>query len=263
MTPLPVLALSALLLTPASDLGRRPAPPDPGPAPGYGLVHQPAYSNDKRPRPPLEPYQPQPGDVLLLSNPTPLFIFLYKLAFAGQPGHSAVVVRMPDGRLGMLEAGVDSTPRTLVNPLDWRLHTYQGTIWVRRRTAPLTPAEDARLTEFAARVDGKYFAVVRFALQVTPLRSRGPLRTFLVGRSRPAWLPGRDYLCSEAVLEALVYAGLVDHRTARPSATYPADLFFDRSRNPYLDRHPPLAGGCWEVPRLWSRAACLDTSPTR
>lgn len=255
MTPLSALALSTLVLIPASDRSRRPAPPDPGPDPGYGLIHQPAYSIDKFARPPLEPYQPQPGDVLLLSNPSPVFTFLYRLAFTGKPGHSAVVVRMPNGCMGLLEAGVDSTPRTLVNPLDWRLHKYPGTIWVRRRAVPLTPAEDARLTAFAVGAHGKYFAAVRFALQVTPLRSRGPLRTFLIGRSRPTWLPGRDYVCSEAVVEALVYAGLVERRTARPSATYPEDLFFDRSRNPYLDRHPPLAGGCWEPPRLWSRAA--------
>jgi hypothetical protein len=46
----------------------------------------------------------------------------------------------------------------------------------------------------------------------------------------------------QIVVEALVYAGLVDSRTARPKATFAQDMFYDRSRNPYIDRHPPLAG---------------------
>ena len=35
------------------------------------------------------------------------------------------------------------------------------------------------------------------------------------------------------------------------AATYPQDLFYDRSWNVYLDRHPPLAGG-WGPPQLWT-----------
>ena len=31
------------------------------------------------------------------------------------------------------------------------------------------------------------------------------------------------------------------------AATYAQDLFYDRSRNPYLDRHPPLKAG-WAPP---------------
>lgn len=253
MTPL--TALSVVVATLGADLvNGAPPRPDPGPAPGYGSLHQPAYSIDKQPRLPLEAYQPQPGDVLLLSNTSPLFTFLYKLAFTGAPGHSALVVRRPDGTLGQLESGVDSVPRTEVNQLDRRMHLYPGTIWVRRRTVPLTAGQSARLTDFAEQEQGRCFAVARFALQITPIRSRGPLRTFVVGRpKRPGMIPFRDYFCSEVVIEALVYAGVLDRRTARPAATFPEDMFFDASRNLYLDRYPPLGGGCWEVPRLWER----------
>jgi len=54
-------------------------------------------------------------------------------------------------------------------------------VWIRKRKTPLTPEQCARLTEFAERQDGKRFALVRLAGQLTPLRSRGPLRTFVVG----------------------------------------------------------------------------------
>jgi hypothetical protein len=253
MTPLAALSVVAVSL--GADLVKGAPPrPDPGPNPGFGSLHQPAYSIDKQPRLPLEPYQPQPGDVLLLSNTSPLFTFLYKLAFTGPPGHSALVVLRPDGTFGQLESGVDATPRTEVNQLDRRMHLYPGTIWVRRRTCPVTADQSARLTAFGEQEKGRAFAVGRFALQITPLRSRGPLRTFFVGKpKRPGMIPFRDYFCSEVVIEALVFAGVLDRQTARPAATYPEDMFFDRSRNLYLDRHPPVGGGEWEVPRLWER----------
>ncbi len=44
---------------------------------------------------------------------------------------------------------------------------------------------------------------------------------------------------------------MTDADTARPSATFPRDLFFDRSLNPYLNRHPPLGDG-WDPPALWT-----------
>ena len=60
-----------------------------------------------------------------------------------------------------------------------------------------------------------------------------------------------SYFCSELVMEALVNAGLVDPRTTRPSATYPRDIFLDRSANPYLDKHLKLAP-CWDPPARWT-----------
>jgi hypothetical protein len=83
--------------------------------------------------------------------------------------------------------------------------------------------------------------------QLTLLRSRGPLRTYFIGRPRGE----RDsYFCSELVAETLVAVGLIDQRTARPAATYPRDLFFDRSYNLYLRNHFTLADG-WEPPARW------------
>ena len=63
--------------------------------------------------------------------------------------------------------------------------------------------------------------------------------------------PGGRYHCAQAALEGLVYAGLLDPETTRPSATFPRDMFFDRSPIPYIDKHLHLDQG-WEVPALWT-----------
>jgi hypothetical protein len=106
------------------------------------------------------------------------------------------------------------------------------------------------LTQFAEMSDGGRYAIVRLAVQLTPFRSRGPIRTFFVGKPKG---PHSKYICSEIVIEGLILAGLIDREIARPVATYPRELFFDRSPNPYINRHPVLAND-WEAPALWQRA---------
>jgi hypothetical protein len=127
-------------------------------------------------------------------------------------------------------------------------------VWVRRRRLPLTPEQSARLTAFAEAQDGKPFAVVRLAAQVTPFRSRGPLRTWFVGGPHG---DRRSWFCSELVVECCVAAGLMDPATARPAATYPRDLFFGRSLNLYLDSHLDLEPGWWP-PARWAEQPAGD-----
>lgn len=254
----PTLML-ALTLTPGVDvfggakddpLGPKAYPPVyvPAEAP-CGYLYQPAIDLHTVPRPPAERYAPKAGDVLLLSDPDPLFNVLYVIARSGKPGHSALVVTMPDGRLGMMEAGFSFTPWTRVTPLDYGLNLYAGYIWVRQRQTPLTPEQDRRLTEFAMMADGKEYNLRQFAMQLTFFRSRNPIVTRFAGKPIG---PGQEYMCVQIVIEALIYAGVVDARTARPAATYAQDLFYDRSRNPYIDRHPPLACRGWCEPQLWT-----------
>ena len=83
---------------------------------------------------------------------------------------------------------------------------------------------------------------------MTPLRSRGPLRTWFLGG--PHGERG-SYFCSELVVECCVVAGLIDADTARPAATYPRDLFFGDSLNLYLHEHLHLEGG-WLPPARWT-----------
>lgn len=214
-----------------------------------GYLYQPAVDLHTTPRPPAVRYAPQAGDVLLLSDPDPLFNVLYVFARSGKPGHCALVVTMPDGRPGMLESGFSFTPFTRLTPLEYGLNLYAGHVWVRARETPLTPEQDRRLTEFAVMADGTGYNMKKFANQLSFFRSRAPLVTRFAGKPVGT---GREYTCVQVVVEALVYAGLVDARTARPSATFAQDLFYDRARNPYIDRHPPLAGRGWGGPQLWT-----------
>jgi hypothetical protein len=246
---IPILAL-IVSLRENEPFGPKVYPPVyvPAEAP-YGYVYQPATDVHALPRPPEGRYCPKPGDVLLMSDPDPLFTMLFRVARSGKPGHCGLVVTMPDGRLGSLQSGFGFVPWTRVVPLEYALNVYGGHIWVRPRTVPLTPEQDRLLTEFAVMSDGGEYALRRYGRQLTLIRSRNPLITRFAGK--PVG-PGHKYTCVQILVEALVYAGAVDERTARPAATYAQDLFYDRSRNPYIDRHPPLAGGCWGEPQLWT-----------
>jgi hypothetical protein len=246
---LPLVALSLVLAPGADPVGPKKYPPVylPTEAPS-GYIYQPSYDVQLAPRGPVRRYEPRAGDVLLLSDTTPFWTALYRIARSGRPGHCGMVVTMADGGLGVLEAGFNDTTRTRVTPLDYRLAQYPGSIWVRARREPLTPDQDARLTLFAAAAQDGRYATGRFGLQLTPFSGRGAVRTAFARGPRE---PGNRLFCTEAVVESAAYAGLLDPRTARPGATYPQDLFYDRSWNPYIDRHPPLLGG-WEPPAQWT-----------
>lgn len=217
--------------------------------PRFGYLDQPAYSIDKQRRGPSTRYLPEPGDVLLLSNTNWVWQAAYFVSGTGSPGHSGLVAKMDDGRIGLLEAGYNEEPWVRFTPLDERLHNYPGTIWVRRRKTPIENEQAQTLTEYGQTINGKRYGVVRLLAQLTPFRTRGPLRTEFVGKPKGI---RSSYICSEAVLEGLVLAGLLDAETTRPSATYPKDMFFDESLNPYIDKHLPLKAD-WEVPSLWKR----------
>ncbi len=214
----------------------------------FGFLYQPAYSLAEIPRLPTQMYQPQPGDILFFDDHDLAWEIGFFLAGAGRPMHAGMVVRGADGHLTSLEAGYNDTIWVKMIPLAERLHEFVGVIWVRRRVVPLTAEESRDLTTFSEAACTRLFAVHRMLLQVTPLRSRGLVRTYFVGKPNGLrW----TFMCSECVVEALVYAGLVNRETARPAATYPRDLFFDCSRNPYLNRHFTLAP-LWTPPQLWT-----------
>ena len=213
-----------------------------------GDLWQPAYCLDYEMRGPTAPYQPQPGDIVCYSyEGSILWGVGYKVALAGGPDHSGMVVRMPDDTLGILEAGPDDSLIVQVCSLAERLkfhHCNRGRVWVRRRKCPLTDEQSCLLTQFAISERGKNFSLLRLGAQITPLRSRGPIRTQFMGKPLG---PHGGYICSEIIIESGVYAGIMDRETARPGATYPEDFFFDRSRNRYLDEHFSLAYA-WEPP---------------
>lgn len=235
--------LCALLLSGSIAAG-------PGPSGEVGsYLYQPSYTFDEELRGPARPYTPQPGDIMLATDPNKFWTFTHWLAGAGQPHNSGIVIRRPDGSLALLEAGPNDT--LYVRTLDLLPHlaeyTCKGPVWLRRRAVPLTEDQCERLTAFAMAQDGKRFALIRLGGQLTLLRSRGPFRTYFLGGPHG----NRDsYFCSELVTESCVAAGLLDPKTTRPAATYPHELFFDQSINYYLSRHFCLAPD-WDPPARW------------
>jgi len=221
------------------------------PTPAGSYLWQPSYELDFRLRGPTRPYTPQPGDIVLSTDGSLFWLTMHNLAGTSHPTHSMIVFAFPDGRPGILEAGPHDTLKVRTLEALPHLWSYEreGRVWVRQRTRPLTAEQSARLTQFALAVDGRDFALLRLAGQLTPFRSRGPLNTYWMGK--PQGLAKKDFFCSELVVEACVYAGLIDPQIARPAATYPRDLFLDRSINLYLNRHFKLAPD-WAPPARWT-----------
>jgi hypothetical protein len=201
-------------------------------------------------RGPAEPCVPQPGDLMLRLDGSKFWRVTHYMALAFDPNGSGIVFARPDGSLAVLEAGPSDTLWVGTPDLLPHLKEYadEGKVWIRKRKVPLTPEQSARLTEWALHVDGKRFALGRLGVQLTVFRTRGPLRTYFVG------CPNGDrasYFCSELVCETCVAVGLLDPERTRPSATYPRDLFYGRSFNPFIDRHLDV-NACWEPPARWT-----------
>jgi hypothetical protein len=219
-------------------------------APKGSFLGRPVYGLDAPLVGPCAPYVPQAGDIFLASDQQRWARCGHWLAGGAGVHHSGIIFCLPSGRPALIEAGPFNSIRIeVMDPLEhFRAHLAAGDrVWIRRRAIPLTPDQSARLTAFALAQEGKPFAVWRLVGQLSPFRSRGPLRTWFLGKPHG----NRDsYFCSELVVESCVAAGLLDPETARPAATYPRDLFFGRSFNLYLNLHPALEPG-WLPPACW------------
>lgn len=221
-------------------------------APQGSYLYQPAYCLDKILRGPAEAYGLQPGDIVFSTDYNPIWEVLFSLAGTGHPHHSGIVFAKPDGQLAILEAGPHDT--LFVEILDALPHLRScealGSVWIRKRRTPLTADQCQRLTCFAMNQNKHRFAVARLGGQLTVFRSRGPIRTRWVGGPHGE---RSSYFCCELLMETCVAAGLVDPITTRPAATYPSDVFFDRSNNPHINRYLNLSGD-WYPPARWVSA---------
>jgi hypothetical protein len=214
------------------------------------FLYQPAYELDDELRGPAATYCPQPGDIYFSTTCCWVAILGHRAAWCGPPHHSGIVFAKPDGSMGILEAGPFNTIWVRAMDLDFALnkHTERDEkSWIRRRRTPLTPEQSECLTKWAMAQDGKRFAVFRILGQITIFRSRGPLRTYFMGGPHGE---RSSYFCSELVMESLVHIGLVNPEDTRPAATYPRDLFFDDSVNPFMKEHQNLSAG-WYPPARW------------
>jgi hypothetical protein len=214
-----------------------------------GVLYQPAFCIDDGLRAPARPYVSRPGDIFLATDESLGARLGHRLAFTGPPQHSGIVFAQPDGSLALLEAGPHNTLRIRIKDLPPHLPTYSciAKVYIRQRCVPLTSEQSARLTCFALAQDGKRFALVRLGGQLTPLRCRGLVRTYFVGKPHG---DRRSYYCSELVLEACVAAGLLDSARTRPAATYPRDIFFGDSLNPFLHKNLDI-NSQWHPPARW------------
>lgn len=230
------------------------------PCPTGSYLYQPSFCMDHALREPVRHYQLQPGDIFLATDRGFIAKMGHRIAGTGAPQHSGVIVARSDGRIAILEGGPFNTLRCrLVDdaPAHMAKYAAKERVWIRARKIPLTCEQSRRLTAFAEEVDGTRFAVGRLFGQLSLFRSRGPMRTEVMGKAASRYFEPcsngqgmrSSYFCSELVTEALVAARAVDPGTARPAATYPRDLFFGRSVNPWLDDHLRLCE--WEAPARW------------
>jgi hypothetical protein len=227
----------------------------PEPGEGGSYLCPPAYSLGEEVAGPTEPYVPQPGDIFLSTDQARWSRFGHWAAGGAGVHHSGIVFARSDGRPGLLEAGpLNSLRVEVLDPCEHMgNHERKGDrVWVRRRRVPLTLGESARLTAFAEAQEGKPFATLRMVGQLSLFRSRGPLRTWFLGKPHGS---RSRYFCSELVMESCVAAGLLDPATTRPAATYPRDLFYGKSFNWYLNTHLHLEEG-WYPPARWVEAPC-------
>lgn len=251
-----MLAVLSLMLSGACPLVPAHAVPA-----GGSFLYQPAFHIDEVLRLPVESYLPQPGDIILRLDHSKFWRITHYMALAFDPNGSAIVFARPDGTPAILEAGPNDT--MWVRTLDLLPHLREyadiGRVWIRRRRVPLTPEQSLRLTEFALAQDGKRFALQRLGLQLTPFRTRGPIRTCFLGK--PHGSGQRSYFCSELVCEACVAAGLLAPERTRPSATYPRDLFYGRSFNLFINHHLDVNCG-WYPPARWTDSPCSFSQPS-
>lgn len=191
-----------------------------------------------------EVYVPQPGDLVLFDDHKWYWLILYHMVGSAPPTHSAIVVRLPNGGLALLESGPDDGkllgPYVALLDLESRLKTFDGTLLIRRLKRPLAPERDAALTNWSLSQIGKRYATGRLLLQGTPFRVRNPLTRKLFGKTG---LDRGSYLCSEVVVAAGTVAGLFDPKRHPANAIYPLDMTQDTRYD---------LSGTWHKPALWS-----------
>jgi hypothetical protein len=181
-----------------------------------------------------ERFNPQPGDIVLFDDHSPLTAKVYRFIGTGNPLHAAIIFRKDDGSLGILEAGTNAVMKIFNFDLEPRLHGFDGTILIRRLKSPLAPEQSKQLTQFAQAQEGKSYAIGRLLMQLTPLRPRSLPFAQHFGRT----VVDRDrWICSELVIAAAATAEIWDVHEYPANLMYPRDLCYDEryDLSPYYD----------------------------
>jgi hypothetical protein len=187
--------------------------------------------------PPVAPYWPQAGDIVVYDNHNKFFHLMFKIADTKPPTHTAMVIARPDGSPALLElAGPHTmTANVCIMEVEERFKAYPGEVAVRRIRQPLTPEQSRDLTQFATAEEGKRFALWRCILMGTPLCPRTGMRREYFGHT---YATRNRWFCSELVVAAGTKAGLFDGRFPA-NATVPRDLAVDEKMDISDLFHPP------------------------
>jgi hypothetical protein len=182
-----------------------------------------------------DPYLPQPGDIIFFDVHNLFWITVLHWVKSEPPDHAGIVVRLPDGRMALLEAAPDDGKRYYLGvylmELLPRLYAYGPThnpaaqIYIRRLRTPLTREQSDRLTDFAIAQEGKRYALLRVMFELTPLRCHGAVGRRLFGKTD---LNRRSWICSELAVAGGTVAGFFDPELHPANAMYPVDLLDDR-----------------------------------
>ena len=155
------------------------------------------------------PYEPNAGDLLFFDEYKTHWVYLYKLVGSDGPHHSAIIYRKSTGEFGTAEAGPNDTLRCRVLPLLERLQGFDGTLHIRRVKTPLAKDREEALADWAEAQAGKRYALGRLALQMTPIRCRGPVRRDIFGQT---YTDRNSYMCAELAMAGGTVAGLFDSK---------------------------------------------------
>jgi hypothetical protein len=190
--------------------------------------------------PSVQPYWPQPGDIIVYDNSNKFFHAIFKIAHTAPPTHAAMVIARPDGTPALLElAGPKTmTAEVCIMDVEPRLRTYPGTVQVRRIRQPLSPEQSDDLARFADGQVGKRFALWRCILMATPFCPREGLRREWFGytpTTRHRWF------CSELVVAAGASAHLYEPTAHCANATVPRDLAVDERMDLSHLYYPPVS----------------------
>lgn len=177
----------------------------------------------------VTPYTPREGDLVFFDDRKVFWDFLYWLGDTAAPFHVGIVVKRPDGNLGILESGPDDTLSVFILDLNERLSGFvkafpKGILQVRQSKASLTPEQSKALTDFAVRNEGKRYAWVRLLWQGTYLRKRGSWWECSTAKTN---LDRHRWLCCEIVVSAAHLVGLIDGKVVKADITYPLDIVDD------------------------------------
>ena len=202
---------------------------------GYLIVPAPVVRVS---HPPVQPYWPEPGDIVVYNNDSKLFHMMFKLAGTAPPTHAAMVIARADGTPALLELAGPKTATAHVCIMDVqeRFSSYPGDVMVRRIRGPLTAEQSRDLTQFAESQVGKRFALWRCVLLGTPFCPREGMRRETFGHtyaSRQRWF------CSELVVAAGAAAHLYEPTRYAANATVPRDLAVDEAMDLSSLYHPP------------------------